>query len=264
MEVSVTCFWCLFLAFLLQTSETYSERTNSCDVMIDECIYNVQIRSTEICKKQSTSRRKRADSVTLERLENAPLTPKDFHQLSKKLIRITEQMSVRILRWWRKLDKKIDAMTGSSHQRRSLERNNGCPDHFVGLKNWPSCYLFSKFNTSWYNAKDFCMAFDSDLVAMGTVKEHFLLTFFIKNNLAINREAGWWTSGSFLGTTRQWMWTSQFYTKPFTFIKWGEGEPNEDGSQCMLLKAEDDHLWHDQICTRRFNFICEIQTKDSS
>ena len=183
MEVSIASIWCLFVVFLFTTSNTYSKRTNSCDIMIDSCIYNVEIHPTQICKLQSTRRHKRADSINLEKSDAAPLTPKDFHQLSKKLIRITEQMSVRILRWWRKLDKKMDAMTGSSQKRRSLDRNNGCPDHFIGLKNWPSCYLFSRFNTSWYNAKDFCIAFDSDLVAMGTVKEHFLLTFFIKNNI---------------------------------------------------------------------------------
>ncbi|XP_071110441.1 lectin BRA-2-like [Haliotis cracherodii] len=264
------CLQTVYIAFVLTVvvGLLRSVEGHSCDVTIDGCEYELKISAksktcTNINPFVSYYRQKRSVSETAETDQQVnPITREDLKQLSKKVTRMLDKLSTRVLRWWRKLDQKVDELSVKSNGRmrsQSVHLSNRCPDGFIGIENWPSCYLLSHFNTSWYEAKDYCGAFESDLVAMGTVREHYILSFVIKNNPAISEAEGWWTSGSFLGSTRQWMWTSQFFTKPFTFIKWADGEPNEDGSQCMLLSRDENHQWNDAICTEHFNFICEVQ-----
>lgn len=76
-----------------------------------------------------------------------------------------------------------------------------------------------------------------------------------------NNAAGWWTSGSFVSKTKQWMWTAQLFLKPFSFIKWAPGEPDEESAQCMVVAGKDDHLWNDELCILRYNFVCEADAR---
>jgi hypothetical protein len=89
-----------------------------------------------------------------------------------------------------------------------------------------------------------------------------ILYIFVAHSAA----PGWWTSGTFMVRTKQWMWSAHLYVKPFTFIKWARDEPNEamvneDMVLCMYLDRADDHAWHDHVCTRRYNFICETTVR---
>lgn len=73
-----------------------------------------------------------------------------------------------------------------------------------------------------------------------------------------SKAEGWWTSGAFVSKTKQWMWaTDVSITKPFTFIRWAPNQPNDDTSNCVFLRRDDDQLWNDEICSAKFNFVCE-------
>nr|AEW43448.1 C-type lectin [Solen grandis] len=166
-------------------------------------------------------------------------------------------LSKRVLRGMRRIESAIDTMS-SGHKKRGMGSGGRCPTGFVTLEGWSNCYLFSLFNTSWYEARDYCNAFDSEMVSLGSLKEHYVVTFLIKNNPAYKDIQGWWTSGSFVAKTKQWMWISSVTREPFSFIKWAVNEPNKSSLQCVLLYGRDDHLWHDRLCSDRYNFVCEI------
>lgn len=56
------------------------------------------------------------------------------------------------------------------------------------------------------------------------------------------------------------MWTSEAEMRPFSFIKWAANEPNDEHEtdlQCVMMYTIDEHLWRDQICTDKYNFVCE-------
>ncbi|XP_050403059.1 lectin BRA-2 [Patella vulgata] len=254
------------LLLLLCLNLPIDSSSNSCSVDLHGCDYSVSVTPKSKCKPTDFHdivdvKRYRIKRSETSEDDNAPITKAEFKKLSKKVSKTVDKLSVRVLRWWRKLARKMDELHNKGPKERSLaDTNHNCPERFIGIKDWTSCYLLSNFNTSWYDAKDYCGAFEGDLVSMGTVKEHFLLTFLIKNDPDLRKANGWWTSGSYFSNRKQWIWTSNNYNKQFTFIKWGEGEPNEEASQCMLLKKDDDHKWHDEICTKRYNFICEVQT----
>ena len=73
---------------------------------------------------------------------------------------------------------------------------------------------------------------------------------------------GWWTSGTFYPKTKQWMWASDTELRPLTYIKWAADEPNELSLQCIMLHFEDELLWHDELCTRKFNFVCKVDLEE--
>nr|AGI60160.1 C-type lectin [Meretrix meretrix] len=141
-------------------------------------------------------------------------------------------------------------------------KNRGqCQQGFVTYDNWNSCYMFSTFNTTWYDARDYCVAMGGDLVSLGSLQEHFLVAFHILNDPEYSAAQGWWTSGTFVVKTKQWMWMSNIDIQPVTYVKWAVNEPNDQHDknlQCLMMYRLDDMLWHDRICTDRYNFVCEI------
>ncbi|KAK3601210.1 hypothetical protein CHS0354_004410 [Potamilus streckersoni] len=203
-------------------------------------------RSTETVQLQAASTENDAILQKLKRMD---------HKLSKNM----DNLSTRVLRGVRKMEAIVDDVLTKQSKRTSGSQNNGiCPPGFQTVEKWPYCYLFSTFNTTWFEARDYCAAFEGDLVTLDTLKEHYIVTFLIKNNPDYRDALGWWTSGTFVSKTKQWMWTSQLHMRPFTFIKWASREPNETLSQCVALNKDFDHLWSDELCTNKFNFVCEI------
>ncbi|XP_033750616.1 perlucin-like [Pecten maximus] len=141
---------------------------------------------------------------------------------------------------------------------KSKDGDSRCPHGFDFVKSWESCYMLSNFNATWYEARDYCAALESELVGLKNEKEHNLLAFIIKNSPVYQKVDGWWMSGTFHDTTRQWMWKSETLMQPFTFIKWAPNEPNEESLQCVFMARNSNHLWQDAMCTEARNFICEI------
>ncbi|XP_069138815.1 snaclec 7-like [Argopecten irradians] len=170
-------------------------------------------------------------------------------------------LSKRLLRGVRGLEDKLDSLTNEEQRKRDTEESGGdvrCPHGFDFVKSWESCYMLSNFNATWYEARDYCAALESELVGLKNEKEHNLLAFIIKNSPVYQQVDGWWMSGTFHDTTRQWMWKSETLMQPFTFIKWAPNEPNEESLQCVFMARNSNHLWQDAMCTEAKNFICEI------
>ncbi|WAQ97784.1 CLC4G-like protein [Mya arenaria] len=183
-----------------------------------------------------------------------------YKKLEHKLSKEMKQLSKRVLRGARKLESLVNEFVDTG-KKGSWSRSGQCPEGFVTHDDkWLSCYMMSSFNATWYEAREICTALDSDLVSLNSVKEHFLVSFFIKNNAEYNKAAGWWTSGTYVTKTKQWVWASGLETRPFTFIKWAVNEPNEEHDrelQCVMMYHLDKLLWHDQICSDSYNFVCE-------
>lgn len=182
-------------------------------------------------------------------------------RLEKKLSESIDELSDEIRNGFRRMEDKMRAIETPSQSKRAvryLPTNNPCPTDFlpVDVGKLQSCYLLSNFNTTWYEAKSYCTALGSHLVALGSIREHYVLTYMIKNHPEYSKAEGWWTSGIFVTKTKQWMWTLDTY-KPFTFIRWAPNQPDDDTSNCVYLRRDTDQLWNDEICTFKFNFVCE-------
>lgn len=102
------------------------------------------------------------------------------------------------------------------------------------------------------------------------VLNYSLLHFFVLlgnsylfNITDLQSAAGWWTSGSFVAKSKQWVWKTTAKSQPFTYIKWAANEPNEEHDQNlmgMMMYRVDGYLWHDQIFIDKYNFVCEKVT----
>jgi hypothetical protein len=108
-------------------------------------------------------------------------------RLEKKLSESMDELSDEIRDGFRRMEDKIRAIETPSQSKRAvryLPINNPCPKDFlpVDVGKLQSCYLLSNFNTTWYEAKSYCTALGSHLVAFGSIREHYVLTYMIKNH----------------------------------------------------------------------------------
>ena len=164
------------------------ERT-SCELNIDNCNYTVSLSPSNSCHGDNMNRRHRRS--TNSKIEISPeLAPvvtiisKRIKKIQNKLTRDMEALSTRVLRGVRKIETLMSEDSEKQATKRGVSNSVGsCPPGFVTLDRWPYCYMFSKFNTTWYEARDFCAAFNSDMVALGSLKEHYIVAFLIKNNI---------------------------------------------------------------------------------
>lgn len=281
-------FWIVFLPCLLlfaciANSQEFKSNSTKCFVTLNNSIYQISI-STKLefvredsgnvkewifdNKKQfqqnQHSRLKRStsadDNPSGSYIEISRLKRK-ISRLEKKLSESMNELSNEITHGFRRIEDKIRDMDDSSPSKRAVRHQQihyPCPKYFyqIDIDKLQSCYLLSNFNTTWYEAKSYCTALDSHLVAMGSIREHYIVTYLIKNNPEHSKAEGWWTSGTFVSQTKQWMWTSDTY-KPFTFIRWAPSQPDGETANCVYLRRDDDQLWNDELCTYKFNFVCE-------
>jgi hypothetical protein len=52
-----------------------------------------------------------------------------------------------------------------------------------------------------------------------------------------------------------WEWVSDL--SPLTFTSWGPNEPNNAKENCAHIGSGKSFNWNDNLCTEKFNFICE-------
>lgn len=135
-----------------------------------------------------------------------------------------------------------------------------CPTEFIGGGTWPSCYRFSAFNASWHEAREYCNAFEANLVSLDTVKEAYIIDYLLKSTPEYQDAKGWWTSGNYIVRSQKWMWTSRQHLRPIVYSRWAPGEPNARSTMhCLLLYKHDKYQWHDGTCTDKHAFVCEIE-----
>jgi len=163
---------------------TQTEYKTVCNVKLNDCEYEVSVLPSNGCTgqghtKQSRSKRNSGSgqyeiseiSKQVESMSNK------LDRMEQKLTREMRDLSKRVLRGARKLEATVLDRSSKGSQRSRL-----CPEGFVTVDGCSSCYMLSRFNTSWFEAIDFCTALDSNLVALEQSKEHFLVTFLIRNS----------------------------------------------------------------------------------
>lgn len=187
-------FYKIFVILMISLKSIICDGESVCYINNGNCTYKFTLLDKPKCLHGYSSNpllkdhvlSKRSTDTQLnggENLQEIDRLRKKMGKLEKKLSHSMDNLSSRVLRGVRRMEEKVNNLLNSHHKRNVITNGNEyCPKGFQKVDNWPYCYLMSKFNSSWYEARDFCSALESDLVALGTVKEHYLLTFLIKND----------------------------------------------------------------------------------
>ena len=125
------------------------------------------------------------EKVIKEEEPEAEESLKKLDRLERKLLKMMEGLSVRSLRHVRQIKTELREVTSALNlMQHQSKRRKGltCPANFVSVGPWSSCYKFSTFNTTWHEAREYCSAFESDLIALDTLKESYILDYLIKSN----------------------------------------------------------------------------------
>ena len=138
--------------------------------------------------------------------DDATVTIQKLELLEGKLVKMMEQLSIRSLRHIRQIRADLRQMTQSmtAIKARSMRpggavdgvgsagviiRPNGhtrCPDDFVGVGRWRTCYRFSNFDASWHEAREYCSAFGANVVSLDSMKEAYIIDYLIKSHSGLN------------------------------------------------------------------------------
>jgi len=138
--------------------------------------------------------------------DEADLPIRRLEALETKLLKMMEQLSIRSLRHIRQIRSDVRQMTQSvtAIKARSLRPGGGdadspgsgivirpsghtrCPDQFVGVGRWRTCYRFSNFEASWHEAREYCSAFGANLVSLDSLKEAYIIDYLIKSHPGSN------------------------------------------------------------------------------
>jgi hypothetical protein len=154
-----------------------------CELNINDCNYKLTLLPSNNCRNNTVvrSRPKRSEengqeiSDIADKLETLQ---SEFSKMQHKLVKEMNHLSKRVLRGARRVELLAeDAMPKGQGKKKSK-----CPQGFESFDDWNDCYLFSTFNTTWYDARDYCQAMNSDLVGLQTRKEQFLVAFKILNH----------------------------------------------------------------------------------
>lgn len=172
--------WNIVILFL--TLET-SAADAKCELNIDNCNYKLTLLPSNNCKNMTflKSRSKRSEengeemSDIVHKMESLQT---EFSKMEKKLVKEMNHLSKRVLRGAR----RVELLTEDAMTKGHAKKKGRCPDGFESFDNWEKCYMFSTFNASWYDAREYCQAMDSDLVALQSKNEHYLVSFKILNN----------------------------------------------------------------------------------
>jgi hypothetical protein len=111
---------------------------------------------------------------------------KKMEELEKKLVKMMEGLSIRSLRHIRQIKTNLKKMTNSIDNLKVGKPGRAgkieCPNEFIGVGTWQSCYRFSTFNATWHEAREYCSAFGAELVSLDTMKEAYIVDYLIKSH----------------------------------------------------------------------------------
>ena len=189
-------FFSFLLAFIIffSISRKCCSENPTCSLQIDDCSYTVAVKKNlSTCRNSKylyygNARKRRSvdagksnvnDGVHMELQKMR----RKVGRLERRLTRSMEDLATRVLRGVRKIEQHIIG----NHEKRDLRVSartyrSLCPKGFTTIYNGDSCYLMSNFNATWSEAKDYCTALNSDLIALGSIREHNLISFLIKNS----------------------------------------------------------------------------------
>ena len=115
------------------------------------------------------------------------------------------------------------------------------------------CYMRESTKTDWNKARDACVAWGGDLVALADEEEHTLVT----NLVAV--QGPWWTGGNDVAEEGTFVWSNG---EPWIYEPWEPGEPTDAGTMndedCIdLWDSDAGSLLGDNPCSEESGFVCE-------
>lgn len=173
---------------------TYPNEQNRCTIYNGGCAYHVMLSGSD-CEMvrdapvsnyyASVQEVQEVTAKVAAKEEDTKESIKKLDSLERKLLKMMEGLSVRSLRHIRQIKTELREVTNAINLMQHADRRKKgvtCPANFISVGAWSSCYRFSTFNTTWHEAREYCSAFGSDLVALDTVKESYILDYLLKSN----------------------------------------------------------------------------------
>lgn len=111
-------------------------------------------------------------------------------------------------------------------------------------------YIYCGDAESWFNARDICLAMDTDLL---TVED--FTTSTAAAAIAFSFEVSVWTGMSDYADEGHWTWADG---SAVTYTRWNSGEPNNAGNNedCMEIGLFSSGDWNDNACSMQQPFMC--------
>ena len=180
----------LITIFLLTSACVARDATNKCTVKDGNCQYHVVLTGGGECNVQyqgndRSSRGFTTSSKTTDSGLQTSMLSKQMQAMDTKVTKLIEGLSIRTLRHVRQIRsslKQVLAAVNGMRVRQKKESVFTCPPGFTTMGSWSSCYKFSTFNTTWHEAREYCSAFGSNLVALENIKEQYILDYLIKSS----------------------------------------------------------------------------------
>ncbi|KAM4536225.1 macrophage mannose receptor 1-like [Odontesthes bonariensis] len=115
-------------------------------------------------------------------------------------------------------------------------------------------YILFNQSLTWRDAQSFCRLHYKDLVTVTTRAEHSQIY-----KLGQDHQQDKFWIGLFRDT---WKWSDG---STGSFRNWYISEPNNNTSQnCVVTSKEFQHQWADEVCERRYPFVCNPKPKKKS
>merc|ERR1712227_275795 len=124
-----------------------------------------------------------------------------------------------------------------------------CPNVPGWIPLGPSCYLFSPYPMTWFQAEQFCHSKGGYLAEIQSAEETNLV------GSVLNQESDYWMGLNDLASPGHWSWQHSF--QPMTWSNWENGQPdNADGSERCVEIVGMGHgwRWYDADCNSQHGY----------
>jgi len=114
-------------------------------------------------------------------------------------------------------------------------------------------YLFCGGTIPWTDARDFCRLHGGDLASVDSQAEQD----FVKNTITSTYDNNTWIGLNDRAVEGVFAWS---HGTLFGYSAWNSGQPSDAGAgleNCVQMYSGASYLWHDQQCSRNYNFVCE-------
>lgn len=127
---------------------------------------------------------------------------------------------------------------------KSVLRSTGFWQAFNGRS-----FLFVTDAVSWAHAQQDCLAMGGNLATIHNKQEQEFVQSVAEGQTA-------WIGFSDAQENRYWFWIN---SNPLSYTNWCPGEPNNyPGIQnCAVINYTDRGCWDNDVCSKRFPFVCE-------
>ncbi|KAA0721254.1 C-type lectin domain family 4 member M CD209 antigen-like protein 1 [Triplophysa tibetana] len=105
-------------------------------------------------------------------------------------------------------------------------------------------YIIDTSKKTWREAHSFCRQYHTDLISVRNQTDNQLI-----HNIINDPHTSVWI-GLFRGS---WEWSDNTDS---AFRYWDSGQPDNSGSDCTVIKVNNEWKWHDVSCSDSYTFVC--------